>query len=514
MAEYQIAANGPDDQLGHSFLPEFKRFERFGLSLPFDITPQEEIKNGIWTEYTIPVIYDRILSVIIAAPSIVEGAWTAEKMIDEVVLTGADKSVIQRLSSNYIRFWYQGLGQDRKSLWDKMTSSTVAGERVYLDLPFSAFQDSAVSLVPWGNVHLHVKWSQNVDAIVDVGQVVLNTRNVIIDHDDTGDDGNKLELMDVISKNNEEKQLIVQSHEQVETNYLTSSSTALDLRGPCKDIWFGLKANADFSAHTIDISTDDLYIVTSSVAVGGSLITGIVNNSIAVTFPMFVFDVSATSTFGPFTLNPSFTTSVAGVIGDLDVTLTAYPTGGTSTTTASITSAVGTINIDASGTGWLPGDVITFGDGDLVAAGFPMVVGPLELTLTASMLTGVIPAQNLGCTQPHQSAGVVRLTSPALGQTIDSADMTVNDDKLFAVQRAMYFNQVVPYQRYDGCPAPGFYYHSFALHPQRHQPSGAFNFSRVTNKYLNITNSPYESTLHVISNRYNVTDKNIPIFLD
>ena len=380
MAEYQIAANGPDDQLGHSFLPEFKRFERFGLSLPFDITPQEEIKNGIWTEYTIPVIYDRILSVIIAAPSKIEGAWTAENMIDEVVLTGADKTVIQRISNNYIRFWYQGLGQDRKSLWDKMTSSTVAGERVFLDLPFSHFQDSAASLVPWGNVHLHVKWSNNVEATVDVGQVVINTRNVIIDHDDTDDGGNKLNLMDVISKNNEEKQLIVQSHEQVETNYTTSSSTALDLRGPCKDIWFGLKANADFSAH----------------------------------------------------LSPSLVYS---------------PTIGT-------------------------------------------------------------------CTQPHQSNGVVRISTADLGQTIDSADMTVNDEKLFAVQRAMYFNQVVPYQRYVGCPAPGFYYHSFSLHPQRYQPSGAFNFSRVTNKYLNINNSSYESALHVISNRYNVTDKNVPIFLD
>ena len=380
MAEYQIAANGPDDQLGHSFLPEFKRFKRFGLSLPFDITPQEEIKNGIWTEYSIPVIYDRILSVIISAPSKIEGAWTAEKMIEEVVITGADKTVIQRISNNYIRFWYQMLPQDRKSLWDKMTSSTVAGEQVYLDLPFSAFQDSSASLVPWGNIHLHVKWSPTVDIIVDTGKIVINTRNVIIDHDDTDDEGHKLETMDVIVKNNDEKQLVVQSHEQVETNYITSSSTALDLRGPCKDIWFGLKANADFSAHT----------------------------------------------------SPS------------------------------------------------------------------LVYSP-----------------NLGTyTQPHQSNGVVRISSASLDQTIDSADITVNDEKLFAVQRAMYFNQVVPYQRYTGCPAPGFYYHSFSLHPQRYQPSGSFNFSRVTNKYLNITNSPYESTLHVMSNRYNVTDKNIPIFLD
>ena len=63
MAEYQILANGKDDDLGHSFLPEFKRFERFGLTLPYDITPQGDIINEGWTTFGVPSIYDRTLSI-------------------------------------------------------------------------------------------------------------------------------------------------------------------------------------------------------------------------------------------------------------------------------------------------------------------------------------------------------------------------------------------------------------------------------------------------------------------
>ena len=87
MAEYQIAANGRDDQLGHSFLPEFKRFERFALTLPYDITPQEGIENSGTTTFDVPSIYDRVLSISIAAPSVSTGAWIAEKIIDELILT-------------------------------------------------------------------------------------------------------------------------------------------------------------------------------------------------------------------------------------------------------------------------------------------------------------------------------------------------------------------------------------------------------------------------------------------
>ena len=520
MAEYQISMNGPDDDFGHSFLPEFKRFERFASTLPFDITPQERIANGEWTMFTLPSTYDRILSAMISAPILEggKGAWTAEKMIDEIVISGGDQTIIQRITSNHIRFWYQCLSQSRKSIWDKMSSGTEIGEKVYLDLPLSMFQDSAFSLIPWSIVHLHIKWSDRVESLVDIGEVVVNTRNVIVDKDQYDELSGEDPLI-VLNRNNDHKQLIVQTHEQTTTQYNNSATVPMDLRGPCKDIWFGLKANADFSAHTLDVATDDLYIVEPEAGVSGSLITGIVDNSIAVTSPMNVFDASASSTFGPFTLNPSSTTSAAGVIGNLDVTLTAYPNGGgTSTTTATITSLVGTINIDASGTGWLPGDIISFDGTDLEAAALPAIiacVGPLDLTLTASMLTGYTPAISLGEVQPHQSTGVVRLSSPtALGQTLTSAYFTVNDDKLFAEQNASFYNKLIPYYRYTGCPAPGYYYYSFALNPLQHQPSGTCNFSRIRKKNIHITNDPYESSLHVISNRYNVTEKNIPLFLD
>ena len=381
MAEYQIAANGRDDELGHSFLPEFKRFERFGITLPFNITPQGDVENSGWTTFSVPDIFDRVLSINLAAPSKATGAWIAEKLIDELVFT-SDDHVVQRISADYIRFWYQNLSQDRKSMWDKMTSSTQVGERVYLDLPFAFTQDTSSAIIPWRTLKLHVKWSNRVESLVDTGEVILNTRNILLDRDKY-DKTKGEDPLQVMEKYNDTRQLVIQSYEQIDGGYSTSASTFMELRGPCKDIWFGLKANADFSAHTSDVVTDDLYIVS-----------------------------------------------------------------------------------------------------------------------------------NISATQPHQSLGVVRLASNALGQTITAANIKVNDDILFAEQKAEFFNQVIPYYRYKGCAAPGFYYYSFALKPQEYQPSGTFNFSRVSSKYLNITNTPYDSNLHILSNRYNITDRNTPVYLD
>ena len=246
-------------------------------------------------------------------------------------------------------------------------------------IPFAFAQDSSASIIPWESLKLHVKWSNRVETLVKTGELVINTRNVIIDSSHY-DKTKGLNAYEVMEKYNESKQLIVQTHEQSQSD---SASTFLEMRGPCKDMWFGLKANADFSAHTSDVVTDTLYS--------------------------------------------------------------------------------------------------------------PSVACP---------------------SQPHQSLGVVRLSSIALGQTITSATMKVNDEQLFAEQQSGFFNQVIPYYRYTGCPAPGYYYYSFALYPQSYAPSGAFNFSRAGDKYLNITYNPYLSTIHVISNRYNVTDKNNPIFVD
>ena len=261
-----------------------------------------------------------------------------------------------------------------------MTSAVAEDERVYLDVPMAAFQDTAHSVVPWKNIYLHVKWSSNVNDLIESGRIAINTRNIIFDKERY----EKLTTGDLMPSS-QEKQLIIQSHEQVEYGHENSSSVPMELRGPCKDIWFGLKANEDFSAHTTDISTTSLYMSTPYANV--------------------------------------------------------YP-------------------------------------------------------------------------QPHQSSGVVRLTETSTGPTITSANIRVNDDQLFEVQGEKFFNQVIPYYRYKGCPAPGFYYYSFAIHPQQFQPSGSFNFSSTTNKYLNLTNEPYESDVHIISNRYNIAERNVPLFLD
>ena len=75
-------------------------------------------------------------------------------------------------------------------------------------------------------------------------------------------------------------------------------------------------------------------------------------------------------------------------------------------------------------------------------------------TITTADLYMATPYANT-YTQPHQSTGVVRLREQTLDSTITSANIRVNDDKLFEVQGEGFFNKVIPYYRYKGCAATG-----------------------------------------------------------
>lgn len=57
--------------------------------------------------------------------------------------------------------------------------------------------------------------------------------------------------------------------------------------------------------------------------------------------------------------------------------------------------------------------------------------------------------------------------------------LVFNNEDRFLIQNAKYFNQYQPFRYHSGTPYPGIYVYSFALEPEKLQPSGTCNFSRI-----------------------------------
>ena len=117
-----------------------------------------------------------------------------------------------------------------------------------------------------------------------------------------------------------------------------------------------------------------------------------------------------------------------------------------------------------------------------------------------------------GQTQPHLSAGVVRLNNGlSLGETengpMESFRLQLNGTERFRKQPGKYFNSVQPFECHSAdVPMPGLYSYSFALRPEDHQPSGTCNFSRVdtataTIKMKSVTDN---TNLYMFAHGYNV----------
>ena len=117
-----------------------------------------------------------------------------------------------------------------------------------------------------------------------------------------------------------------------------------------------------------------------------------------------------------------------------------------------------------------------------------------------------------GQTQPHLSSGVVRLTNGAsIGETtdgpMDKFYLQLNGTERFKSQSGKYFNSVQPFQCHSGCPMPGMYSYSFALDPEKHQPSGTCNFSRVDTATATVTMKSGADTgtkMYMFAHGYNV----------
>ena len=93
---------------------------------------------------------------------------------------------------------------------------------------------------------------------------------------------------------------------------------------------------------------------------------------------------------------------------------------------------------------------------------------------------------------------------------VEEAKLVLNGHERMSMRAGAYFNYVQAYQHHTGCPSAGCYVYSFALNPEKHQPSGTCNFSRIDNATLELhlgddstTDNDY-NTMHIFAHNYNV----------
>ena len=89
---------------------------------------------------------------------------------------------------------------------------------------------------------------------------------------------------------------------------------------------------------------------------------------------------------------------------------------------------------------------------------------------------------------------------------LDSAKILWNGLDRFELKPAAYFNLLQPYQHHSTSPREGIYCYSFALHPEKSQPSGTFNASMISKIQIlmSLVNSSDEYDVFIYSVYYNI----------
>jgi len=72
------------------------------------------------------------------------------------------------------------------------------------------------------------------------------------------------------------------------------------------------------------------------------------------------------------------------------------------------------------------------------------------------------------------------------GNPVHSGNIQLNGHDRFKVQEGAYFNYYQTLNHHTRTPADGINVYSFALHPEKHQPSGTTNLSRIDSTILNL----------------------------
>ena len=90
------------------------------------------------------------------------------------------------------------------------------------------------------------------------------------------------------------------------------------------------------------------------------------------------------------------------------------------------------------------------------------------------------------------------------GNPCSTARLQLNGHERFTERDGSYFNYVQPHQHFSNTPTDGINVYSFALEPEKHQPSGTCNFSRIDNTTLNVTLTDEADTVNKAHNSSNV----------
>ncbi len=93
-------------------------------------------------------------------------------------------------------------------------------------------------------------------------------------------------------------------------------------------------------------------------------------------------------------------------------------------------------------------------------------------------------------------------------QSVASAKLLLNGNDRFSERAGDYFNWVQPYNHHTRGPQTGIYVYSFATEPEKPQPTGTCNFSRIDTAQLNMTLASAVASVptksHVYMVNYNV----------
>ena len=112
---------------------------------------------------------------------------------------------------------------------------------------------------------------------------------------------------------------------------------------------------------------------------------------------------------------------------------------------------------------------------------------------------------NTGAATGSDHAGIGPLNAGR--NPVVRAKLQLNGHDRFQERLGSYFNLVQPYQHHSNVPATGINVYSFALEPEKHQPSGTCNFSRIDSAVLQLqltARAAEASKVRVYAVNYNV----------
>ena len=90
---------------------------------------------------------------------------------------------------------------------------------------------------------------------------------------------------------------------------------------------------------------------------------------------------------------------------------------------------------------------------------------------------------------------------------ISHVELKLNGNDRFKKKKSNYFRLLQPYENHTSVPSTNYIYvFSFALKPEKHQPTGTCNFSKIDNTELNLTmeNSATSGKIIVYAINYNI----------